>query len=571
MRSKWVHEGVRAMAALPENYTSQSEIHPIRLQVKHAIGVKVHDYLFAHKSTTVENEHDSDEPGNAIEALNVPVIEGNVQKLQKKRSMLLNLHQPKSRAVTCDLPDTKRKTGNFSTLPSQESLYDLGSLADLFPIERLGQYLFAVIPLMAAARVQGPKYPDIFDLVVKGPPFHFESRTWSYSEFFDEIRRTCVSLLFKQSRSILGQIITTARKNKSVPKLMGQKMASGFKFKKRNLFERVNSTPTNARHASTSSLSSTLAGTTINEGSFTTSQDTHMPQNARSPYLATDASSSFEGYHAQNTKESTPRPAFFNQSPQLSGALSTNGNSPTLGSLDLESCETINDNFPTLDNSPPTLDHRSRSYGGTVYCSFTFTSSSDAPRLLIGEIYKWSSDAPAAHNPHPRFCGGTMGASGTDVRARPGGGGRVCNPIPCLLPAAEQLPAGMPARDQLVKAPFFNLVDDGDTTQGLMASICQFAKLNMIDVIEDVNEKHCEPWPEMLSKSNPPITNTPFTPNLPWALLTKNHIAFDGSKIKEVVGFKVKFPGMTEEVIREQVQKFILDGVWPNAPPKKFS
>ena len=85
------------------------------------------------------------------------------------------------------------------------------------------------------------------------------------------------------------------------------------------------------------------------------------------------------------------------------------------------------------------------------------------------------------------------------------------------------------------------------------------------------NAQHCEPWPEMLSKSNPPITNTPFTPNLSRALLTKNHIAFDGSKIKEVVGFKVKFLGMTEEVIQEQVHKFILDGVWPNAPPKKSS
>jgi hypothetical protein len=70
------------------------------------------------------------------------------------------------------------------------------------------------------------------------------------------------------------------------------------------------------------------------------------------------------------------------------------------------------------------------------------------------------------------------------------------NPIPCLLPNAEELPAGMPARDQVVKAPFFNLVDDGDTTQGLMASlaekvvgvkvgfynkvVCQFAKVRLI-------------------------------------------------------------------------------------------
>ncbi|OAV97375.1 hypothetical protein PTTG_00115 [Puccinia triticina 1-1 BBBD Race 1] len=219
-----------------------------------------------------------------------------------------------------------------------------------------------------------------------------------------------------------------------------------------------------------------------------------------------------------------------------------------------------------------------------------------APRLLIGEIYKyigermehlWSSEL-RLHTIHTHdFAAGLWALAGWMSGLGRAAAEGYANPIPCLLPAAEQLPAGMPARDQLVKAPFFNLVDDGDTTQGLMASIaekvvgvkvgfynkvvCQFAKLNMIDVIEDVNEKHCEPWPEMLSKSNPPITNTPFTPNLPRALLTKNHIAFDGSKIKEIVGFKVNFPEMTEEVIRDQVQKFILDGVWPNAPPKKSS
>jgi hypothetical protein len=33
----------------------------------------------------------------------------------------------------------------------------------------------------------------------------------------------------------------------------------------------------------------------------------------------------------------------------------------------------------------------------------------------------------------------------------------------------------------------------------------------------------------------------------------------------------LKFPSMTEEAIRDQIQKFIQDGVWPNAPPKKSS
>ncbi|PLW06226.1 hypothetical protein PCANC_27453 [Puccinia coronata f. sp. avenae] len=424
----------------------QLEIHPIRLQVEHAIGVKVHDYLFAHKSTATESENDSDEPLISVEAANIPVIEGEVKKLHKKRSMLLNRNQSKSRVATPDIPEGKRRTANFSSLPSQESLSDLPSSGgrsritdssgllnpdwrsslwtgppasgtaasnrasravslrstssdgrrqgvsmsaaptvlmnwnkqkteDATEMKKRAQlyksFVFIdVAPTILCVSYSGPKYPDIFDLVVKVPPFHFESRTWSYSEFFDEIRRTCVSSLFKQSPSILGQIITTARKNKSVPKLMGQKMASGFKFKKMNLFERVNSTPSNVRHTSTNSLSSTMAGTNIDEGTSTTSQDTaSLSQSSHSPYLSTDASSPFEGYHLQSNKESTPRPSFFNRSPQLQASylLSSDQSSLNLDS-DVEFGESINNDHKT-DMSPPPLDQRSRSHGGMDHSS----------------------------------------------------------------------------------------------------------------------------------------------------------------------------------------------------------
>ncbi|KAH9447797.1 hypothetical protein Pst134EB_021796 [Puccinia striiformis f. sp. tritici] len=423
------------------------EIHPIRVQVEHAIGVKVHDYLFGRKAPVIESENDSDDQANAIETLAVQIPEGGeTKKLEKKRSMLLGLHQPKSRAATPDLPDIKRRTGQFSTMPSQESLPELSSTSsgrarppdssgflnpdwhssygagsstsssaatlsnrasravsirsnssdgrrrapsisaapavlmnwnkqkteDATEMKKRAQlyksFLFIdVAPTILCVSYSGPKYPDIFDLVVKVPPFHFESRTWSYSEFFDEIRRTCVSSLFKQSPSILGQIITTARKNKSVPKLVGQKMASGFKFKKRNLFERRNSASTIIRHSSANSISSTIAGTTIDQESFVTSQDINSAQNSPSPHLITDASDPFGNY--QSMLESTPRPAFFSNSPKLSThspqlSYRSNGNSPTLDSLGLQSCESTSD-FPEPDISPPPLD-RSRSHGGTA-------------------------------------------------------------------------------------------------------------------------------------------------------------------------------------------------------------
>ncbi|KAA1078360.1 hypothetical protein PGT21_033973 [Puccinia graminis f. sp. tritici] len=315
------------------------EIHPIRLQVEHAIGVKVHDYLFAHKSTSVESENDSDAPSNTVDPVNVPVGEGETKKLNKKRSMLLNLHQPKIRVVTPDLPDIKRRTGHFSTLPSQESLYDLHSVSgrsrttessgflnadwrssfganqstsggtlssrasravsvrsnssdrrrqgasmsatptvlmnwnkqkteDATEMKKRAQlyksFLFIdVAPTILCVSYSGPKYPDIFDLVVKVPPFHFESRTWSFSEFFDEICRTCVSSLFKQSPSILRQIITTAllsQNQASVHELQNQKNhiycdrveaaeVARLKAKKSETFAKVSLTDSERRRA----------------------------------------------------------------------------------------------------------------------------------------------------------------------------------------------------------------------------------------------------------------------------------------------------------------------------------
>ncbi|KNZ59490.1 hypothetical protein VP01_171g3 [Puccinia sorghi] len=419
------------------------EIHPIRLQVEHAIGVKVHDYLFAHKSTAVDSENDSDEQSNSMETLNTSIVEGEMKKLTKKRSMLLNLHQPKSRAATPDIPENRRRTGNFSSPPSQESLFDLSFTAsgrsritessgflnpdwrssmrpgpsalgtvtssrtsravslhssssdgrhqtgsinatptvlmnwnkqkteDASEMKKRAQlyksFLFIdVAPTILCVSYSGPKYPDIYDLVFKVPPFHFESRTWSYSEFFDEIRRTCVSSLFKQSPSILGQIITTARKNKSVPKLMGQKMASGFKFKKRILFERGSSTPTIVQHTSRGNTSSTIAGTSIDQGSSGTSQDTSLSQSSHSPYQSADSSSTFGVYHVQRSEESTPHPSFFNHSHQAQShySLSSNQDSPNLDSSDVESSESHNDNLQT-DTFPPSRDQRSRSHGGT--------------------------------------------------------------------------------------------------------------------------------------------------------------------------------------------------------------
>lgn len=91
----------------------------------------------------------------------------------------------------------------------------------------------------------------------------------------------------------------------------------------------------------------------------------------------------------------------------------------------------------------------------------------------------------------------------------------------------------------------------------------------MSEVVEIAEERHSEPWLQMLSESKPPIANSPFSPNLPPAILAKNRCHFDISKIEKLTGWKPKFAKITVEEVKKCVEEFKKDGVWPNAAPRK--
>lgn len=93
--------------------------------------------------------------------------------------------------------------------------------------------------------------------------------------------------------------------------------------------------------------------------------------------------------------------------------------------------------------------------------------------------------------------------------------------------------------------------------------------MNMSEVVEIAEEKHAEPWLLMLSESKPPIANSPFSPNLPPAILAKNRCHFDISKIQNLTGWKPKYDKITADEVKTVVEDFRKDGVWPNAPARK--
>lgn len=83
------------------------------------------------------------------------------------------------------------------------------------------------------------------------------------------------------------------------------------------------------------------------------------------------------------------------------------------------------------------------------------------------------------------------------------------------------------------------------------------------DTVEDINEEHVGAWTQMITTSNPPVPNTPLSAYLDLYLLSKHQFGLSNKKIQQVMGFKVKVPGITGAAIEELIQKWKDEGSWP--------
>jgi len=123
----------------------------------------------------------------------------------------------------------------------------------------------------------------------------------------------------------------------------------------------------------------------------------------------------------------------------------------------------------------------------------------------------------------------------------------------------------------------WNLADKNDTNQekinliletifgiktgylGSMISKAASIKLKM--VTEEINDKHLKPWSDLCKQAN--ILNTPLTPYLDQELLYNNNYSIDGSAV-ESIGFHYRYPTLTEEAVREQLDYYVNQNLFPN-------
>ncbi|KDE04910.1 hypothetical protein MVLG_04667 [Microbotryum lychnidis-dioicae p1A1 Lamole] len=231
------------------------------------------------------------------------------------------------------------------------------------------------------------------------------------------------------------------------------------------------------------------------------------------------------------------------------------------------------------------------------YGSFTVTGLT--PRMLIGEVYRflgekleflWKESLPLNTIWIEDFCSATVAiaawalSQGSERSLALAG-----EDLPTTLTSDDiiQTVQGAAKKGDKVTAAVFTLADDGDTVQANIAKligetigveagfhgsiISSFAKLNMGDVLEDVNEKHLEGWSELLQASNPPISSTvPISPYVPADLLQPHPIHFSNTKLIKLIGW-TPTQKLDSVVLRDTVQKFLEEHNWPNAEPKSKS
>ena len=144
------------------------------------------------------------------------------------------------------------------------------------------------------------------------------------------------------------------------------------------------------------------------------------------------------------------------------------------------------------------------------------------------------------------------------------------------------LPAGVPSVDAIKEpdaARAFNIVDDGDTSQGRIAEligkqfeiktgftnslISSFARFNLDSVVEEVNEMMLQPWADLLQAKN--ISRCPITPFMEKELLRDADLCMSGKKAKETFGWEVAADRkvLNQEGVDAIVKSYERMGWWP--------
>lgn len=129
------------------------------------------------------------------------------------------------------------------------------------------------------------------------------------------------------------------------------------------------------------------------------------------------------------------------------------------------------------------------------------------------------------------------------------------------------------------KVPVFNIVDHGQTSQGVLADlvsktlgiktgfqgslISQFVKLNLDSVVDDLNDEILQPWAEMCEKKGITSGGGPLSPFVEKEWLKDHDLSLDGTLFEKTTGFTYERERLDEQGIREMLRSYEDMGWWP--------
>ena len=141
-------------------------------------------------------------------------------------------------------------------------------------------------------------------------------------------------------------------------------------------------------------------------------------------------------------------------------------------------------------------------------------------------------------------------------------------------------PANSPTKTTTAADRAFNIADDGDTSQQMLAEliadifdietgfqgslISQFAKLNLDSVVDDVNEEILQPWADLIKKKGlDGGQGSPLSPFMEKELIKDSNLCLNNGKAKSVLGWTLEKPRLREEELRKTLDSYERMRWWP--------
>jgi hypothetical protein len=88
-------------------------------------------------------------------------------------------------------------------------------------------------------------------------------------------------------------------------------------------------------------------------------------------------------------------------------------------------------------------------------------------------------------------------------------------------------------------------------------------QLKLDDLVEEINEHHVGTWTQMLQNSNTPIMHSALDAYMDKYALSRHKLAYSNNKIKNIIGYQLKYPLFNHETLKEVVEKWKDEGTWP--------